>query len=264
VTQRTTQHRVLRWLDEGTGSSFEALRSSPTTELEIAIRASDSPTIPVPSSSTAGTLRAGTVPYLVADPGSEHRLFLVHHDRGDPGGIPGENDDASDMDVYCRRLVFRNGFWSNDLTVRIPHPPDPSAPHPDAPIAGEYPDQFCPAAAVDRFGRIHVVYYDNRTTCGITAIGQRYDAWYAISTDHGRSFGVHDLRTCSQRPALDFDLVQTIDPDFSPREYVGIDVDDRGREFTFVHVSYTGTVHGADATIHPSAIYSQRIRVANP
>jgi len=215
----------------------------------------------------AAAAYAGTPPTLVADPGSEHRLFLIHQDRGDPvGGIPGENDDASDMDVYCRRLVFRNGFWTNDQTVRIPHRPghDPSAPHPDAAIAGEYPDQFCPAAAIDRFGRIHVVYYDNRPTCGIPSIGRRYDAWYAISTDHGQSFDVRNLRLCSQRPALNFDLVQDVDAEFSPREYVGIDLDDSDRDYTFLTVSYTGTVHGDASTIHPSAIFDQLIRVTNP
>lgn len=267
VMQRASQYRVLQWIDEGTSLDFAPLRSSATTELTFTIRASSGPSIPVPSSSTQGVLRAGTVPYLVADPSSEDRLYLVHHDFGDSAsGTPGEDDDPSDMDVYVRRLVLIGGFWSNDATVRVPHRPahDPSAAHPDAAIEGEHPDQFLPAAAVDRFGRIHVVYYDNRTSCGIAALGQRYDAWYALSVDHGASFTVHELRTCTQRPALDFDLVQTDDPDFSPREYVGIALDDSGADFTLVTVAYTGTVHGDASTIHASAIFSQLVRVRNP
>jgi hypothetical protein len=230
-------------------------------------------------------LHSATVPTVVSDPTSATRLYVAHNDQGHAAGDPGENSDPSDVDVVVRRVERVSTTperWNVLSTVRVPGcvlpagcsactyvNGDPCA-HPDAPQGSSqlYPDQFCPSIAVDRFGRVHLIYYSNQTTCGISALTHVYDAYYALSTDQGASFTSYNLRTCSQRPALDYTFA-TLDPAemsvaYSPREYIGIALDETDDEVTYVAVSYSGTAYGANTTADRTAIYGQMIKVSNP
>ncbi len=116
---------------------------------------------------------------------------------------------------------------------------------------------------MDRHGWVHVIYYSNAKTCGIAALGRQYDVYYALSTDHGETFTIYNLRTCLQRPALDLDR-EGLNADWSPREYNGISLDDSDPQHTYVTVTYSGVAWGPNTTTDPTAIYASVIRVTDP
>jgi len=286
--------RILRRIGGATSSAYEELLKPGGSPILTRIELYDLSVfsgpncLPMPHPANTGScmeadfMHSGTMPYLTDDPTSSTRLYLAHNDRGHAAGIPGESTDPSDVDVVLKRIERVSTSperWDVTSTVRVPHcgPPsgcstctyvsgDPCA-HPDAPQgpSARYPDQFCPAIVVDRFGRIHMVFYSNALTCGISEIGQTYDAYYALSSDQAATFSIHNLRTCAQRPALDFDFAPgELRPDYSPREYIGIALNDAAADFTYVTVTYSGTAHGANTTIDRSVIFGHTIRVTNP
>jgi len=72
-------------------------------------------------------------------------------------------------------------------------------------------------------------------------------------------------RSCAQRPTLDVEVApDELPSSYSPREYIGIALNAAAADFTYVTVTYSGTGHGANATVDRSVIFGQTLRVTNP
>lgn len=161
------------------------------------------------------------------------------------------------MNVYLVRLVEQGSAWSlNTLPIYT------EAIQVNAPFRA---DQFCPVIHVDDVGRIHVLYYDNRPSTGNDGFGAQFDAWYALSIDHGASFTTYNLRTnSSASPALDLGLQGTQVPaNWSPREYNGLASHTEG-DTTRVWMIYTGTCLDSgtqDQDGHRTVLFGQQIVV---
>jgi hypothetical protein len=148
------------------------------------------------------------------------------------------------MNIYCVRLDNDGlGNWSQGTAQRVNNDP------PDPPGTGTRPDQFIPAAAVDTQGRVHIVFYDNRAYCpGVLCVSTNiwFDAYYAISTDHGASFENYSLRMPNS-------VSPAVSSSWYPREYNGITaVDTPGQ--TEVWIAYAGkdqtqVIYGNKVTI---------------
>jgi hypothetical protein len=210
---------------------------------------------PAPSCPDSELLDGKFVPGLAVDPsvdpsgasGVRARLYFVHHDI-----VSGDTD----LDVFLRRLEqAQDGSWTISAPLAISDEVD---------RPGTVSDQFLPTVAVDRFGRVHVLFYDNRAACGRPGGQPAYRWTYALSVDRGQTFTNHPVDTCDQSPSLDYgepSMCNGFPP--SPREYNGIALDESNPARTVVWTSYYG-VSQADPSAMKSVIFSARIEVANP
>jgi hypothetical protein len=236
---------------------FDALSDSSGNAAEYAPRHSQGTLlpIPVPNPDSFG-FEARTVPYLVSDPSSlvgesqvAGRHFVCFHDSAP--------NDNGDMNVYLLRFerLPLADYWAVTCVQVNDEPPGSTA------------DQFTPVMDVDSRGWIHMVYYDNQPAAGNPGLGMKYDAWYALSTDHGQTFQRWNLRTNPEaQVALNIELRGNgILPNWSVREYNGIALYESGNQ-TRVWTTYSGTTRpgpGEDSN-HRTVIYGQQIVVTAP
>jgi hypothetical protein len=213
----------------------------------------DYPPIALPNGSSMEVIRA---PYLIADPTNPGRLYVLYHDSA---SADTQSPGYDDLNVYLvtLRRDGANGAWHVSPRVRINTGIDEP---------GAHSDQWMPVGAVDRFGRLHVIFYDNSShgECGAPPPAHRYDVIYALSTDHGASFTNYNTRTCDQRVPLDLDyaLQQNHDPLWSPHEYNGLAVASTDDETT-VWATYAG-VSSQDPDAIKTVIFASKITLANP
>jgi len=206
-----------------------------------------------------------SLPYLLCDPSDSpnavNRLYVLYHDTPAPG--------SSDVDAMIARFT-RNPLTDRWSVVTNEIVNDQLSPE------GEPADQFLPMGVVDGQGRIHVVYYDNRsdsrTECEQEAgHGSAFDAYFAVSTDQGDSFTAYNLRTdCETKRPLDFSLQRQpgttnpgIESSWSPREYNGIAFYE-ANGVTRLWVAYSGAVSDPSVPDNPefqSLVWGQQIVV---
>ncbi len=237
--------------------TFESMNGAEGGPLEFEPRVSGNLDLPVLCPN--GGVKSSMVPTIACDPTDSGRAYIVYHDIAP--------DDPSDVNVYLARLtrLFTEGpeAWTMTLSTVVAEPPS---------VLGVRGDQFCPVLAVDPRGWVHVLYYDNRPAfegvegCPADGWGPADDAYYALSTDQGQTFSIHNLRTnCEATPALDLGLQGAGIPlAFGPREYNGIALYESGNSIR-VWVLYTGTTDDpSDDSMHRSVIYGQQIVVTVP
>ncbi|MFH0944844.1 MAG: sialidase family protein [Planctomycetota bacterium] len=239
--------RIMQGTEETSSSTnsgweFEHLRNS-SGILTLDTNGSDDMADDVP-----GPFRVLRIPQLVADPTDPNRLYLVYHDAAAPG--------SDDLDVFCATLTKSGDYWSLGTPVRVNDDPVTVLPVDDK-------DQLLPKPAVDNEGRLHIVSYDDRNYYqpdGDSAIGIKFDAFYAVSLDGGATFTNIELGTIPKEPALQCGLTTYGIPIYStPGEYPGIVC-----EGNTVWITFSGTWNGEmmDA-VHPapdrSVIYVAKV-----
>jgi hypothetical protein len=164
-------------------------------------------------------------------------------------------DDADDLNVYVARFEEgADGRWSIVSLATIA----PEAVSPD----GVRADQYLPYLVVDSRGRLHVLWYDNRPAHGDAGFSFGFDAWYAVSRDHGATFARFDLRTSPDQPRpLDLSLLGTlVHYGWSSREYSGLALYEEG-DTTHVYVTYVGTSLASPKPRHKTVVWAQEIVV---
>ena len=135
-----------------------------------------------------GTFQIQTVPWLVADPTSASRLYLVYQDTA-----TSDPNDA-DVNVYCQVLAKNSATqWTVGSRVQVN----------DALATVSESDQFLPVPYVDDVGTLHVIYYDDRRFTdpndpnappsdaqpdGSATAFPKFDVYYAFSTNNGLTF----------------------------------------------------------------------------
>jgi len=253
--------------NDGTGPLvFAPLLKSDGSPAEVTPRHSQG--VDWPAKSPVNFIVGKTVPYLACHPTDPSIAYVFYTDTA--------VDDVGDLDAYVGRFVRApdeqapSGFsWSTDVRVINEEHTSP---------AGERCDQFMPSGVVDSAGRVHVAYYSNGPSgfagCdegGVTG-GQggytfKYDYWYSLSVDLGLSFTHYNLRAdCDMARPLDLGLKFEADgtaPNFSPREYNGIDCYESG-DFARIHLVYTGAVNDAgipDDFDQRSLLFGQQVQV---
>lgn len=244
--------RVLIGVDpEGDGAgalTFTYAKQIGGEPAEISPRFSQGSLLPVPN--PAGQYKSATVPTIACDPSDPDWAHIVYHDVAE--------DDPMDVNVYIASLHRIGGHW--DFVP--PHPV-----HDEVLVDGvNRASQCTPVLAVDSRGWIHILYYDNRSSYepepGAYETDQ-YDAWYALSTDHGATFRRSNLRTSGDAlPAMDLGLqLGGIGSNWSPREYNCIGIYESGTE-TRVWVLYSGTSdEAADDPARRTVFFGQQIVV---
>ena len=214
---------------EASGIVFEHLLTGPGQPLKIELHHQEL------KKYLPGSFRTKMVPQLAVDPTNPDLLYIVYHDTA--------SATSSDADIYINRLVRQGNRWTAGNRIKVNND--------DTPWES---DQFLPSVTVDDRGYVYVIFYDDRNYA--QADGQnepraRYDAFCAVSKNHGSTFANFELAGASPGPALDFNL-----SGHKPGEFIGIACWDKN-----VWTSYSGT-HGAAAeTSHQTVIYSSRIVV---
>lgn len=215
---------------------------------------------------TRSQIFSAFMPWLLADPTDADRLFMIYAELA-----PGSD---TDMNVYCSRFERtyqdpanpNNDQWTVDRAL-VSDAVD---------VTGTHSDQFLPMAAIDRFGRIHVAFYDNRATECQALPCNAYGVYYTYSGDSGASFvDNRRLSPCAGGYDLEFSTFETGLAAISPREYNGIELDEYDPDLTTVWLSYMGSSGGCPpydpcpalaegCTIAPPLIYASRVDVGNP
>jgi len=184
-----------------------------------------------------GDFKVAAGPQIAVDPTAGNRFYVVGHETRTSG--PGDGD----VNVYIKKITRQGpGCWIAGKPVMV-----------NDPVTGHEADQFLPAVAVDDRGWIHVVFYDDRNyrqEDRQTDPPPRFDAYYAISRDQGKTFTNYNLNGSFDHPALDFRLTEK-----RPGEYIGI-----ACHGNVVWASYVGTSL-SDGTNEKSVIYASRIVV---
>ena len=157
-----------------------------------------------------------SLPYPAGDPTCKNDRFFFVYDS-----------DGESSDILCNRLTRRLGSsWHTSIPKRINQSSDG--------------DQDKPAATVDRFGRLHAVFYSQRSM-------NEWDAHYAVSFDYGETFENYHLSGADPNaPTLNTSQCAEC-----VREYIGID---HGR--SAVWTSVIGTLPADPAT---RAVYIGRV-----
>ncbi len=205
----------LKGVDDGDGVSFSHVTmplyipggGPASVPLRIDLNVGDASSYVPPDG-----VRAKTTPQLVLDPTNSNRMYVVYHDAAqsfDPENPP----DDVDIDVYITKLYTSGEHWLASPRVRVN----------DDKVDPEYPrDQYLPSVTVDRLGRIHVTFYDDRSPdyedqIDSTAL-PKFDFYYAISRNRGASFDNYEIPpTEGELPALDYEHWWD-----GAREYTGI------------------------------------------
>ncbi len=149
----------------------------------------------VSTAAGAGTFddaRAGSYPVIAVDPANSQTVYMAY--AADPPG-------ADEADIFFITSTDGGATWSAPLTVNDD---------------GTSNDQIHPAIAVKADGTIDLAWYDKRNA----ANDDRWDVYFANSTDGGASFGIN-RRVTDQSFATPTDLAG------SPwlGEYLGLEVD---------------------------------------
>jgi len=172
-------------------------------------------------------------PQLAADPSDEDVLYLVYHDVVDTS----DPNDA-DVDVFLTKLR-RNaltGTWAAELDrVRV------NDENPQGVIA----DQFLPALTVDPYGRVHVIFYDDRhhRFQDDSTVQPKFDVYYAYSDTGGASFANERLFLDPELPPEEdpgVDFWHDVDENFEITDYIGITYRQSGVH-TDIFTSFTGS-----------------------
>lgn len=187
-----------------------------------------------------GMFDVKTTPWLVVDPTDANRLFAVYQDVIDDQD---PNIDY-DVDVFVQKITRDGDDWVAHARVRVnQNYEDPNDPNSS--------DQFTPTVIIDNDGNLHVIYYDDRRwpeqNDGPPHTGDKFDVYYAISTDHGATWEERllyavDPEDPNEVPSLDpsYDDYGAPYGKFGPFEYPGLAYYvDHTREFLLA--SFTGT-----------------------
>jgi len=172
-----------------------------------------------------GAFEAMGPPVILADPASANRFYVIFMDECDSNhNPPGEACTAvGDVDVKCAAFerVAGTSRWQLTGTNRVNGIDTTNNPSRDE-------DQFLGGATMDSYGRIHVMYYDDRRydqTDAAPPNNHKWDAYYAFSDDAGESFTEFLLSAPNDPnnsiPAMDNTLVQVAGND-ELGEYQGI------------------------------------------
>lgn len=171
------------------------------------------------------------VPHLIVDPSDTSRLYVVYHDVREQHGRP-----TADVNVYLHTLTQRNGGWVLGPRRQVNQNTDNMS------------DQFLPAATVDDHGRIHAVFYDDRSydqddgQPGSSDPDPRFDVYYAVSDDQGQSWRERKLILGPvDESAVDLGL-SPLSPGFELGEYVDIAWYAGPGGETEVWTAFTGTL----------------------
>jgi len=139
-----------------------------------------------------GSFDAQGPPVILADPVSASRFYVVHMDLCNPNHNPGGEacGTSTDVDVKCTvfERVAGTSLWARTNTRRIN----------GRKTASNDEDQFLGGATIDKMGRIHVVYYDDREydqSDSSNPFTHRWDIYYAYSNDSGQSFSEYRLKS---------------------------------------------------------------------
>jgi len=206
----------LKGVDDGSGVSFSRLTmplfipggGTASVPLRIDLNVSDASLYVPPAG-----IRALTTPQLAVDPSNSNRMYVVYHDAAqsfDPNDPP----DDVDIDVYITKLYRSGDNWLSSPRVRVN----------DDKVDPEHPrDQYLPSVTVDRLGRIHVTFYDDRAPDYEDQIDStslpKFDFYYAISRNRAASFDncLIEPPPPGGLPALDYEHWWD-----GAREYTGI------------------------------------------
>lgn len=237
--------RFLAARDGPGGLEFRYLRTA-SGFLEVAPRLPQSEGLPLPLPARQ-PFKSSLVPQIACDPTDAHRLYMTWRDVA--------ADDPDDVNVYLARFEEGdNGLWSTVSLATIA----PEAIAPD----GTRADQYLPYLVVDARGRLHMLWYDNRPALGSAGFSFGFDAWYAVSRDHGATFARFDLRASPAEPRpLDLSLLGTlVHYGWSSREYSGLALYEDG-DATHVCATYAGTSLASPKPRHKTVIWGQEIVV---
>lgn len=192
--------------------------------------------VPTPSDPPGNQNSKAIIPWVLPDPSDANRIYVVYTERD--AGTP-------DVEVRCARLVRVPGQsdWGFAVPGRVTVNDDNSGPLIDQ-------DQWCPAAAVDAQGRIHVVFYDDRNYDQMdSSTTPKFDVFYAVSEDEGATFTNFHVPPTST-PAVDFahNNVGAL------REYMDIAIQEHNDGATTVWFTFIGSEPDA-TTLSDSAVY---------
>ncbi len=117
----------------------------------------------------AGSFRAPSLQGMAAHPTDPDKLYFVYNDT------TSMTAGQADVDIYFTQSGDAGATWSTPVVING-----------DAPEVG---DQWFPWIEVDEEGRLHATWYDSRNTMqNDNATNNRFDAYYALSTDDGATW----------------------------------------------------------------------------
>jgi len=203
-----------------------------------------------------GSFKVIGPPVILADPRNSRRLYFVYMDHCDAAHNPleepcGNNYNSIDIDIKCATIERESGsnFWGVVRIVRVNSVFDPA----------DDEDQFLGGAAVDKKGRIHVVYYDER------GYGQpdtqqnntKWKAFYAYSANSGNNFVESQLQGPNfESEIADFGQVNVVNDELG--EYQGIATAQQGSS-TVVWMALIGVdPNDLDINHDPKAVFVVR------
>ena len=252
-----------------TGSVFRFLRGDDRVEdggvdfsyletdsglLEVPLHCADlEDFLPELSPFTGG--ETAVTPQLVVDPKNPDRLYVVYHDTVDPPPDPLPDPPYDiDVDVFLTVLERSGSYWyvAGEPRIRVNNDPNDVV-----------SDQYLPAVTVDTQGRIHIIFYDDRSFADQNdqTADPVFDAYYAYAPlddldfqsdpeRNRRLYAELDPPHPPDPPALDFSL--DIWEGFEAGEYIGITSSSFGVGRREVWTSFTGTLPAEDP--HPDEV----------
>ncbi len=239
--------QLLRGTD-GTGGTvtFAKLVDAYTNNpVSITLNASSYPSMgaSLPGNETTYTPQIAVKPN-VQSPSTIDRIHLAYHDL--------ESSGSANVDVNTRTLDARGTKWVIGPETKVPGnvPIPPSCPT-------DHSDQYLAAIDVDGSGRVHVIYYDDRTECQSDTVTTtaRYGFTYAYSCDSGQSFSnIHKDKPTGQAAYVDFALEDASANAWSLHEYIGIAFLWTDSAATII-ASVTGTDDTDSDNLNDSCVY---------
>lgn len=217
---------------------FDYLLDANSQAIEVTLEAPE----PCISEFLPGTFLPAIVEtQLEVDPLDSERLYLAFPDTAPQGSVAG-GVQVSDVNIYSVVVRKESNSWVAEPRVAI-----------HATAAGT--DRFMPMMTIDRLGRIHISYFDDRAySQADTDPNPKFDLYYSTSLDGGSTYQEQEVVS----NALDFCAT----PDnFQPREYAGIEARDG-----FVWIAYPGHISEAGGNCvqaNEVAIWAIRIDVAD-